>query len=221
MAGLGLMLKSLPAQYVFAGFNVKKGLSVASRVVEGKMLYDIFEYTYLEDKLSFYILMEDGKYKNMDLNVKVDNLSIDRIISKHLYSGETYDLDDFDSFNKEELYGVFGLRSMEQLLKDIDTYEEKTNTGKGKLMAQAMYDAKKSYTGLEISTIIARFNKVFSKYDGYFTVPAIVYGPEDTYKSAIGDEIEFYDLVSDKTTDDIIEILRTMSSAIDGVGNIR
>ena len=185
------------------------------------MLYDIFEYTYLEDKLSFYILMEDGKYKNMDLNVKVDNLSIDRIISKHLYSGETYDLDDFDSFNKEELYGVFGLRSMEQLLKDIDTYEEKTNTGKGKLMAQAMYDAKKSYTGLEISTIIARFNKVFSKYDGYFTVPAIVYGPEDTYKSAIGDEIEFYDLVSDKTTDDIIEILRTMSSAIDGVGNIR
>ena len=53
MAGLGLMFKSLPAQYLFAGFNVKKGLSVASRVENGKMVYDIFEFTYMEDKVTF------------------------------------------------------------------------------------------------------------------------------------------------------------------------
>ena len=61
MAGLGLMFKSLPSQYVFAGYNVKKGLSVMSRVENGKMIYDIFVNTYMEDKLTFYILMDDGK----------------------------------------------------------------------------------------------------------------------------------------------------------------
>jgi hypothetical protein len=219
MAGIGLMFKSLPAQYLFAGFNVKKGLSVASRVENGKMVYDIFEFTYMEDKVTFYILMDDGKYKNMSTNQKVDALTIDKIMSKHLYSGETYDLEDFPTFNKDEIYGVFALRNMEELLKDIDKYE--ASHGISKLMAQAIYDVKKAYTGIEVNNIIGRYNKDFSKFNDYFAIPPIVYGPEDTYKSAIGDEIEFYDLVNEKTTDEIVELLRTISQAIDGVGNVK
>ena len=220
MAGpLGFLVKSLPSQYVFAGYNVRKGLSVMSQVVDGKMLYDIFQYSYMEDKLSFYNIMDDGKYKNIDLDEKVDPLDADKLISRHLFRGETYDLDDFDQFDKEKLAGVFGLRSMEQLMKDIDAYEAKI--GLNKMMVQAIFDVKKAYTGLEINNIIGRFNKDFSKYKGYFTIPAVTFGPEDTYKSAIGDEIEFFDLINEKSNDEIVEWLREMSTALDGVGNVK
>lgn len=219
MGTLNFMLKNLPSKYVFAGYNVKKGLSVMSHVENNKMIYDIFLYTYMEDKLSFYILMDDGKYKNVESNQKVDELSIDKVISRHLFSGEEYDIDDYEQVNKEELAGVFALRNMEELMQNIDDYE--TKIGTAKLMVRALYDAKASYTGFEINNIISRYNKSFSKYNGYFTVPAISYGAEDTYKSAIGDEIEFFDLINEKTNDEIVEWLRTMSTALDGLGNVK
>jgi hypothetical protein len=219
MAGLGLMFKGLPSQYVFAGYNVKKGLSVMSHVENGKMLYDIFVTSYMEDKLSFYILMDDGKYKNMDTEEKVDEIKVEGLVSRHLYSGENYDLEDFDQYDKEKLAGVFGLRDMPQLMKDIDNLEEKLAINK--LKAQAVHDVRKNYTGLEINTLINRWNSSFSKYKGYFSVPAITNGPEDTYQSAIGDEIEYFDLINEKSYDEIVELLRTINSGLDGLGNIK
>jgi hypothetical protein len=213
------MFKGLPSQYVFAGYNVKKGLSVMSHVENGKMLYDIFVTSYMEDKLSFYILMDDGKYKNMDTEEKVDEIKVEGLVSRHLYSGENYDLEDFDQYDKEKLAGVFGLRDMPQLMKDIDNLEEKLAINK--LKAQAVHDVRKNYTGLEINTLINRWNSSFSKYKGYFSVPAITNGPEDTYQSAIGDEIEYFDLINEKSYDEIVELLRTINSGLDGLGNIK
>ena len=219
MAGLGLMFKSLPSQYVFAGYNVKKGLSVMSRVENGKMIYDIFVNTYMEDKLTFYILMDDGKYKNMDTEEKVDEIKVEGLVSRHLYSGESYDLEDFEQYDKEKLAGVFGLRDMPQLMIDIDNLEEKLAVNK--LKAQAVHDVRKNYTGLEITTLINRWNGTFSKYKGYFTVPAIVNGPDDTFKSAIGDEIEYFDLINEKSNDQIVELMRDINSGLDGLGNVK
>ena len=219
MSNLSFMLKTLPSQYVFAGYNVRKGLSVMSHVEEGKMIYDIFVYSYMEDTLSFYILMDDGKYKNVDTDEKVDEIKVDGLISRHLYSGETYDLENFEQYDKEKLAGVFGLRDMPQLMIDIDNYEEKIGTNK--LKAQAMHDVRKGYTGLEINTLIGRWNKAFSKYKGAFTVPAISYGQNDSYQSAIGDEIEYFDLINEKSNDEIVEILRNIASKLDGLGNAK
>ena len=219
MSSLGLMFKSLPSQYVFAGYNVRKGLSVMSHVEDGKMMYDIFVHSYMEDKLSFYILMDDGKYKNVDTDERVDEIKVENLISRHLFSGESYDLEDFEQYDKDKLAGVFGLRDMPQLMKDIDVLEEKLQLNK--LKAQAVHDVRKNYTGIEITTLINRWNSSFSKYNGYFTVPPITNGPEDTYKSAIGDELEYFDLINEKSYDEIVELLRTINSGLDGLGNAK
>lgn len=216
---LSLMLKTIPAQYVFAGYNVRKGLSVMSHVENGRMVYDIFVYSYMEDRLSFYILMDDGKYKNVETGVKVDEIKVDNLISRHLYSGESYDLENFGQYDKEQLAGVFGLRDMSQLMIDIDNYEAKIGTNK--LKAQALHDVRKGYTGLEVNTLINRWNSDFSKYKGNFTVPAISYGQNDSYQSSIGDEIEFYDLINEKSNDEIVEILREIANKLDGLGNVK
>ena len=219
MSNLGFMFKTLPSQYVFAGYNIKKGLSVMSHVENGKMIYDIFAYSYLEDKLSFYILMDDGKYKNVDTDERVDEVKVEGLISRHLYSGETYDLENFEQYDKDKIYGVFGLRDMPTLMKNIDDLEEKL--GSNKLKAQAMHDVRKGYTGLEINTLIGRWNGSFSKYKGYFTVPAITNGPDDTYQSAIGDEIEYFDFINEKSNDEIVWLLRNVATQLDGLGNVK
>mgnify|MGYP005611303031 CR=1 FL=1 len=65
------LMKSLPAQYIFAGYNVRKSLSVVTSTVNGQLVYDIFEYTYVDSHISFYLLMESGKYKNADKNKRI------------------------------------------------------------------------------------------------------------------------------------------------------
>ena len=41
------ILKSYPAKYVFAGYSVRQGLSVMMTNMNGKMVYDIFLYSYV------------------------------------------------------------------------------------------------------------------------------------------------------------------------------
>ena len=54
---------------------------------------------------------------------------------------------------------------------------------------------------------------------GAITIPAITYGESDTYKSIIGDELDYYDIVSNKTSDEIIRYFKELTNTLDGVGN--
>ena len=58
----GLMLKNIPSKYAFAGYNVRKSLSVMMTNINGKMVYDIFLFTYIDNYLTFYLQMESGLY---------------------------------------------------------------------------------------------------------------------------------------------------------------
>ena len=66
------MLKNLPAKYVFAGYNVRKSFTIMTSIENGRTVYDSFLYTYVDNYLSFYIQMEDGSYKNVDLKILED-----------------------------------------------------------------------------------------------------------------------------------------------------
>ena len=55
---LKFMMKNLSAEFVFGGYSVRKNTAVLSRKVDNKIYYDKFLYTYIENNLSFYILME-------------------------------------------------------------------------------------------------------------------------------------------------------------------
>ena len=212
------IMKSLPAKYVFAGYNVRKSLTVMTSVVNGNIVYDIFLYTYLDNYLSFYLLMDDGKYKSVDLkDVKVDPASAEDLMSKHLFRGEYYDTSEYDSYDKEQVIGVFGLRDIETLIKQVDAGEKKQEVQRMSL--EASLGIRGAYTGMEIMGVINRFNKNLGWRKDRITIPALKIDQNDTYNSAIGDEFDYFDFMSNKDSDTIVKDLKLLADSLDGVGN--
>lgn len=215
----GNMFKKIPAKYAFAGYSVRKGLSVMMSNVDGKIVYDIFSYAYVDNYLSFYILMDDGNYKNANLDVTVPEAKAEDLMSKHLYRGPSKDTSAYDIPNKDTIVGVFGVRNIDTLMKQADDMGQNDDSHDVKL--QAVLDIKTQYMGMEIEGVINRFNKYLKYEKDILTVPPIVVNPGDDYVSLIGDEMDFYDFMSNKSSDQIIHDIKVLSDNTDGIGNVK
>ena len=213
------MLKNIPEKYVFAGYSVRKSLTIMTSIENGRTVYDTFLYTYVDNYLSFYILMEDGTYKNVEKNISVPEATAEDLMSKHIGRGRVEDTEEYQHYDKETIVGVFGLRGIEELMKQVDEMNAAAQNEDIKLAG--LIDVKSSYMGMEITGAINAFNRAL-KYDkGQITVPPIQYGPDDTYKSLIGDEMDYFDFMSNKDSDTIIRDLKKLDDYIDGVGNVK
>ncbi len=216
---LNLMLKNIPTKYAFAGYSIRKGISVMMTNMDGKMVYDIFLYTYIDNYLSFYMLMENGKYRNAETGVEVPEAKAEDIVSKHLYRGPNKDASQYGTYNKEEIVGVFGVRDIETLMKQTDEIGKTDDSHDVSL--EAVMDTKTQYMGMEILGIINRFNKYLKWEKDIMTVPAIIYGMNDEYYSIIGDEMDFFEFMSNKDSDQIVREIKILTESTDGVGNVK
>lgn len=206
----GNMMKTFPAEYIFLGFNVYKSLSVTTVPDKGdEVCYDVFEYTFIDNKLSFYVLFDDGKYKNMETNEKVDLVDANNLVSRHFFRGKEYDLSKYQSYDKNKLYGVFCLRNMQELIDEIERLQKLDPTNK--VNVKALFDIKSKYTGMEVNTLVNMYNRIIKDSNQTFVVPAISYGIDDEYKSLIGDEIEYFDFVSEKNSPQLLAELKDLS----------
>ena len=212
---LKYMMKSLPGEYVFGGYNVRKSTAVLSRKEDNKIYYDKFLYTYIDNFLSFYILMDDGTYMNVETSDRVPLLNAEDLMSKHLPMNEELD----EEYERDKIVGVFGIRNMESLIKQVDDMNISNNAQEARL--KGLIEPKKAYMGFEITSTIAAFNKATRRRADYITVPPIKYGVDDTYSSIIGDEIDYFDFMSNKEADAIIDDLTKLAQSIDGVDNVR
>ena len=213
----GYTFKQLPAQYLFGGYSVRRSYTVMTNVVDGKVVYDTFLYTYIDNYLSFYILMDNGLYKNVSLGVEVPEAHAEDIMSKHVARGRMTEYD--EEYDKEEIIGVFGPLNVVDIMKAVD--EMKKNDENGDVSLQAMLDIKKQYMGAEVTGIIESYNKRLGYEKGQITVPPIKGSIDDDFNSVIGDEIDYYDFMSNKSTQEIIRELKELADNIDGVGNVR
>ena len=212
---LKYMMKNLPGEYVFGGYSVRKGTAVLSRKEDNKIYYDKFLYTYVDNFLSFYILMEDGTYMNVETSDRVPLLNAEDLMSKHLPMNEELD----EEYERDKIIGVFGIRNMESLIKQVDDMNIANNAQEARL--KGLIETKKAYMGFEITSTIAAFNKATRRRADYVTVPPIKYNAEDTYNSIIGDEIDYFDFMSNKDDDTIIDDLMKLNQSIDGVDNVK
>lgn len=212
---LKYMMKSLPSEYVFGGYSVRKSTAMLSRKEDNKIYYDKFLYTYVDNFLSFYILMEDGTYMNVETNDKVPLLNAEELMSKHLKLDEELEED----YERDKIIGVFGIRNMETLIKQVDDMNIANNAQEARL--KGLIEPKKAYMGMEITSTISAFNKATRRRADYITVPPIKYSEEDSYKSVIGDELDYFDFMSNKDDDTIINDLIIVNQSIDGVDNVR
>ncbi len=215
----GMALKNIPAKYAFAGYSVRKGLSVMMTNMNGKMVYDIFIYSYVDNYLSFYTLMESGKYKNVSTGEEVPEATAEDIMSKHLYRGPNKDASAYGTYDKDKIVGVFGVRNIETLMKETDEIAKKDDTKDVSL--QAFLDVKNQYMGMEIMGVINRFNGYLKWEKDTITVPAIKYGLDDEFNSVIGDEMDFFDFMSNKDSDQIIREINILKDSTDGIGNVK
>lgn len=213
----GFTFKQLPAQYLFGAYSVRKSHTIMTRTENGKVIYDTFLYTYIDNYLSFYILMESGNYKNVSTGKEVPELHAEDIMSKHIARGRMVDFD--DEYDKEEIIGIFGPLNIVEILKKVD--EMKKSDENNDVSLQAIIDVKKQYMGVEVNGIIDSYNKRLKYPLGQITVPPIKATPEDDYPSVIGDELDYFDFMSNKTTQEIINDLKKLADNIDGVGNVR
>ena len=213
----GYTFKQLPAKFVFAGYCVRKSYTIMTRVEDGKVVYDTFLYTYVDNYLSFFILMDNGKYKHVATGVQVPVAEAEDLMSKHLARGRMVDFD--EEYDKEQIIGVFGLRGIDTLMKQVD--QMKKNDENSDVSLQAIIDIKPQYMGVEINGIIEAYNKRLGYPKGQIAVPPIKGSMDDDYPSVIGDEIDYYDFMSNKDSDEIIKELKALADNIDGVGNIR
>lgn len=214
------MLKNLPAKYIYAGYNIRKSLTIMTTNDKGKIIYDVFLYTYVDNYLSFYLQMDNGKYKSVDFGVEVDECDAEDLISRHLSRGNVINTEEYEEYNKEKVVGVFGLRNIETLMKQVDEMK-KNDPESHDVSLEAWLDIKKQYMGMEAMGVINQFNKCL-KYDkGYITVPPIKLDMNDTYESLIGDEMDYFDFMSGKDSDQIIRELKLLDDTTDGVGNVK
>lgn len=211
------LFKNIPSKYVFAGYNVRKGLTIMTTDTLEGIVYDIFLHTYIDNYLSFYILMDDGKYKCVDLKQSFDEININELPSRHLYRGRYHDVSEFGEYDKEQVIGVYGLRSMETLVDQIDVQEKALDSKE--LSIKAVLDEKATYSGMEIMGAVNRFNRNLKRNKSIITVPAIKKDANDTYQSMIGDEEAWNNFVADKTPDQILEEIIKIDNATDGIGN--
>ncbi len=212
----GFTFKQLPAKYVFGGYSVRKSHTIMTKVVDGKVVYDTFLYTYVDNFLTFYILMDNGKYKNVSLNIEVPEMTAEDLMSKHIARGRMVEFE--DEYDKDTIIGVFGPQNIVDIMKKVD--EMKKADESHDVSLQAMLDVKSQYMGVEINGIIDSYNKRLGYEKGQITVPPIKGSMEDEYPSVIGDELDYFDFMSNKTSEEIIKDLKKLSDNIDGVGNV-
>ena len=108
---------------------------------------------------------------------------------------------------------------MEKLIKQVDELNIANNAEE--LRLKGLIEPKKAYLGMEINATISSFNKAINRVKGEVMVPPIRYGEDDTYNSVIGDELDFFDFMSNKDDDAIIDDLIKLNKSMDGVDNIK
>lgn len=213
------LLKNVPDNFVYAGYNVRKGITVMTTDTGNGIMYDVFLHTYIDNYLSFYILMEDGQYKCVDLKKNFPEISNADLPSKHLFRGRYYDVSEFGEYDKEQVIGVYGLRGMQELMQQIDAQEKALDSKE--LSILAMLDEKASYTGMEIIGAINRFNRNLKRRKDIITVPAIKIDANDTFESLIGDIDAWNNFIADKKPDQILDDIIKIDNDTDGIGNIK
>ena len=217
---LKYLMKSLPAKFIYAGYCIRKSLTIMTSEINGRLVYDVFLFTYVDNYLSFFLKMDNGLFRSVDFGVEVPEATAEDLVSKHLSRGIMKDLDDYEQYDREQVVGVFGVRDIGTLMKQVDEMK-KADPDSFDVSLEAWLDVKPSYMGVEVVGVINTFNKCL-KYDkDRITVPPIKYDETDTYESLIGDEMDYFDFMSEKDSDQIIKELKKLADRLDGVGNIK
>lgn len=161
---------NIPLEYAYVGFLVSKGMTLENRNVGNKIIRDLFLYTYISVKPSFFALMEDGTYKDLETGIKYKKLTFGELISKHIDRGETIDMTQYPSISKNDAIGVFNLTKFEEIVDKVINAELNSKDINLKVATKK----KKSYTLVEMEGIYRRYKKEVSTVNTFIVPPVLM-----------------------------------------------
>lgn len=164
------MVANIPLEYAYVGFLVSKGMTLENRNVGNKIIRDLFLYTYISVKPSFFALMEDGTYNDLETGIKYKKLTFGELISKHIARGETIDMTQYPSISKNDAIGVFNLTKFEEIVDKVINAELNSKDINLKVATKK----KNSYTLVEMEGIYRRYKKEQSTVNTFIVPPLLM-----------------------------------------------
>ncbi len=168
-------VKSLPLDMYYLGYRVRKDTVVNSSTEEGLVKSNAFVYTYISDILFLYT-KEGDSYYDTKLKKIAHDVDNSELCSLHLdYSDTHLNRSDYVSYSKNDLFGVYGLVSLESLMNSItnaDTLDDKP---------VFKYDKELGLTLLEADLIVKAINKYLGGGEDSILCPMIKKDELDIY----------------------------------------
>lgn len=201
------MVANIPLEYAYVGFLVSKGMTLENNTFNKQVIRDLFLYTYVSLKPSFFALMEDGTYKDLASGVKYQKLSYGDLISKHIARGETIDMTKYPQISKNNYIGVFNLTKFESI---VDIVVDRELNSK-EINLKVATKKKKAYTLVEMEGIYRRYKKEESTVNT-FIVPPVLMDELDNIKTVYTLESNFMYEYYGKTDEEIYNDLLVKSN---------
>lgn len=161
---------NIPLEFAYVGFLVSKGMTLENRSVNNKIVRDLFLYTYISIKPSFFALMEEGTYKDLETGIKYKKLTYGELISKHIARGETIDMTKYPTISKNDCIGVFNLTKFEEIVDSVINAELNSKDINLKVATKK----KKAFTLVEMEGIYRRYKKEESTVNTFIVPPVLM-----------------------------------------------
>lgn len=201
------IMANIPLEYAYIGFLVSKGMTLENNSYNNQVLRDLYLYTYISLKPSFFALMEDGTYKDLETGLKYPKLKYGDLISKHIARGETIDMTKYPQISKNNSIGVFNLTKFENIV-DIVVNRELNSK---EINLKVATKKKKAYTLVEMENIYRRFNNQINTVNT-FIVPPVLMDELDNIKTVYTLESNFVYEYYGKSDEEIYNDLKNKSN---------
>lgn len=137
-------IKSYSLEDYYVGYRVRKDTVMSASSVDGEVKSDVVINTYISDML--FIFAKDGDmYRDTKLGKRVSPVHTKELCSLHLDSSTEYlSRDNYTRYSKNDLFGVYGISSLESVINSVtegdslnDVPNLKVDKNKGLTLAEA------------------------------------------------------------------------------------
>lgn len=199
--------QNIPIEYIYLAYKVRKSTTLEQTNIGNNVMFDLFEYTYVDVQDDIVIELEDKTYKNPKTQEKYNLLNYASLMSKHLAHGANIDIKKYPNFNKREILGIYCLTKFEDVVNKVIDDELKSTD----IIVKVPTTLKKAYTLLEIENILKKYHNNSSSIVTTFTVPPVRMDDLDDIKTVFSLESKFiYDFYA-MNEKDVINTLKQKS----------
>ncbi len=201
---LDKFFKSIPIEKIYLGFRVRKDTVQKTINKNNSNLSNIITMTYISD--TFHIFIEDnGKYYDPKLKKSTMPITNEELLSYHDDYNELHlNLSDYHCYNKNELYGVFGLIRLDKFIESFnntDTLYDKP---------EIYFKKEEGLTVMAAEILEKDLNRYYEFKGDYINGPLLSKDEFDPYDTDYKSKEDFLNELKNKNSIQIKEYIKSL-----------